>query len=917
MPLSWNEIKDRALRFSRDWADAHREDADAKSFWDAFFDIFGVPRRRVATFEQRVRKLGGGAGYIDLLWRGVLLIEHKSRGADLDRAHAQARDYFHGLTDAELPKYLLVSDFARFRLYDLDGGEPPVEFVLTDLHREVRRFGFIAGYQPRRYREEDPVNVEAAERMGKLHDALKAAGYEGHPLEVLLVRLLFCLFADDTGIFPRQAFHELITQRTSADGADLGLWLAQLFQTLNTAAERRQRTLDAQLAEFPYVNGRLFAEMLPLAAFDATMRQLLIDAAALDWGRISPAIFGSMFQSVMDKKARRNLGAHYTSEQNILKLIGPLFLDALTAELERIGNHTAKLHAFHGKLAGLRFLDPACGCGNFLVIAYRELRRLELTVLKRLYAVQGSVFTRIGELVRIDVDQFYGIEIEEFPAQIAQVALWLMDHQMNLEVAAEFGEYFARLPLVKSATIVHGNALRIDWSAVVPREQLSFILGNPPFSGAMVMDDVARTAFAEVFADLPGAGVLDFVAAWYWLSAKYIQGTGIEVGFVSTNSICQGEQVGLLWRPLLDRYSTRINFAHRTFKWSNEARGKAAVHCVIIGFSTQDASNKIIFDYATIDAEPSASKAMNINPYLVDASDVLLENRSSPISDVPPMRFGSMPRDGGWLLLDESEFAHLSENEPLAFSYVRKFMGADGFLNGSNRALPVLRARVEKVKEFRLASKADSTRSFASTPYLFCQIAQPDSEYVIVPRHSSANREIIPMGFLSQDVIAADSCNAVPNATRFHFGVLQSRMHMAWVKTVCGRLKNDYRYSKDVVYNNYPWPEPLDDKARTAIEAAAQAVLDARAAFPDSTLADLYDPLTMPPELVKAHQKLDRAVDAAYLAAEKAAGRKPPRLTTDAERVAFLFERYQALSSQQLAAKPAKARRRKAADAED
>lgn len=928
MPLSWNEIKDRALRFSRDWADAHREDADAKSFWDAFFDIFGVPRRRVATFEQRVRKLGGGAGYIDLLWKGVLLIEHKSRGADLDRAHAQARDYFHGLSDAELPKYLLVSDFARFRLYDLDGGEPPVEFQLADLHREVRRFGFIAGYQPRRYREEDPVNVEAAERMGKLHDALKAAGYEGHELEVLLVRLLFCLFADDTGIFPRQAFHELITQRTSADGADLGLWLAQLFQTLNTAPERRQRTLDAQLAEFPYVNGRLFAEMLPLAAFDATMRQLLIDAAALDWGRISPAIFGSMFQSVMDKKARRNLGAHYTSEQNILKLIGPLFLDALTAELDRIGNHTAKLHAFHGKLAGLRFLDPACGCGNFLVIAYRELRRLELTVLKRLYAVQGSVFTRIGELVRIDVDQFYGIEIEEFPAQIAQVALWLMDHQMNLEVAAEFGEYFARLPLVKSATIVHGNALRIDWNTVVPREQLSFILGNPPFGGKHYQSAEQRVDHSLIVSEIKSGSDLDFVAGWFLLAARYTQSTSVDFAFVSTSSIIQGEQVALLWPELLNRHGLSIRFAHRPFKWKSEARGQAAVHCIIVGLTRTSSGACRLFEYSSVDSEPEEIVVDNINPYLAPGPSVIVEKRTSPITDRQVMRYGSKPTDDGNLILSPEERAALIQNEPMAARWIKRYVGSDDYINGRERwclwlvgippselkKLPNVLARVKAVREFRLASTAEPTRKSADRPAEFFYVSQPESSYVVVPEVSSERRTYIPMGFLSKDFICSNTNYLIPDANLHTFGIMMSKMHMSWVRSVCGRLKSDFRYAASIVYNNYPWPEPLDDKARASIEAAAQAVLDARAAFPDSTLADLYDPLTMPPELVKAHQKLDRAVDAAYLAAEKAAGRKPPRLSTDAERVAFLFERYQALSSQQPAAKPAKARRRKADD---
>jgi len=522
MPLSWNEIKDRALRFSREWADESSEDAEAQTFLNGFFEVFGVTRRRLATFEKKVKKIDGRDGYIDLLWKGKLLVEQKSRGKDLDRAHAQARDYFHGLTDAELPRYLLVSDFARFRLYDLEGDAPPMEFALKDLHKHVRAFGFIAGYQARTFKDEDPVNIEAAERMGKLHDALKAAGYAGHDLEVLLVRLLFCLFAEDTGIFETAAFHDLIAQRTAPDGADLGLWLGQLFQTLNKDVAQRQTTLDAQLAEFPYVNGKLFAESISLAAFDAKMRALLLDASALNWSLISPAIFGAMFQSVMDAKARRNLGAHYTSEKNILKLIGPLFLDDLKAELQRIGNSDVRLRAFHAKLADLRFLDPACGCGNFLVIAYRELRLLELEVLRRLHPEgESSRALWVSEEVQVDVDQFYGIELEEFPAQIAQVALWLMDHQMNMLVSEAFGNYFVRLPLKKSATIVNDNALRVDWNAIVPRERLSYILGNPPFSGAMVMSDDARESFGEVFADLKGAGVLGFVAAWSWLSTVH------------------------------------------------------------------------------------------------------------------------------------------------------------------------------------------------------------------------------------------------------------------------------------------------------------------------------------------------------------------------------------------------------------
>ena len=466
MPISWNEIRDRALKFSQEWAEETSEDASAKTFWDDFFNVFGVSRRRVASFEEKVKKLDGRDGYIDLLWRGILLVEHKSRGKDLDRAYQQAKDYFPGIKDSDLPRYILVSDFARFRLYDLEESVQH-DFTLQDLHKQVRLFGFIAGYQTTSFKEQDPVNVKAAERMGKLHDRLKAAGYEGHQLEAYLVRLLFCLFAEDTSIFERQQLQDLIERRTAEDGQDLAQWLDHLFQVLDTPEDKRMKTLDEQLAAFPYVNGSLFAERLPTAAFDGTMRTLLLDCCALDWSRISPAIFGALFQSVMDQKLRRNLGAHYTTEKNILKLIRPLFLDDLREEFARVKTQRKKLVEFHQKIAGLKFLDPACGCGNFLVIAYREVRELELDVLRVLHKDMKDRLLDVGGEIQCDVDQFYGIEIEEFPAQIAQTALWLMDHQMNMRVSEEFGQYFRRLPLKKSATIIHGNALRLDWRSVI------------------------------------------------------------------------------------------------------------------------------------------------------------------------------------------------------------------------------------------------------------------------------------------------------------------------------------------------------------------------------------------------------------------------------------------------------------------
>lgn len=926
MPLSWNEIKDRALRFSREFADESSERAEAKTFWDQFFDVFGMSRRRLASFEKAVDKLGGEKGLIDLLWPGQLLVEHKSKGKDLDRAHGQALDYFPGLAEHELPRYVLVSDFARFRLYDLEK-RTHAEFELHELHKHVRLFGFMAGYEARTYREQDPVNVDAAERMGKLHDALKAAGYEGHKLEVLLVRLLFCLFADDAGVWGKRQFQDLIEFRTAVDGSDLGPRLAQLFQVLNTPPPARMKTLDEQLAEFPYVNGRLFEEALPLPDFDTKMRSQLIAACALDWAQISPAIFGAMFQSVMDAKARRNLGAHYTSEKNILKLIGPLFLDELRAEFERIRHSPPKLKDFHVRLSNLRFLDPACGCGNFLVITYRELRLLELDVMRAQYAQQQSLFGKVSEHVAVDVDQFYGIEIEEFPAQIAQVALWLTDHQMNVRVSEEFGEHYARLPLVKSPNIVFGhdagNALRIDWETLVPKERLHYILGNPPFVGAKLLNDSQRSDLAAVLGEVRNAGLLDYVSGWFVKAARIASKAPVRVAFVATSSITQGEQPAAMW-PLLWTEGMKIRFAHRTFRWTSEARGMAAVHCVIVGFEKGVDGPRTLFEYEDVAGEPHVVPARTINPYLVDADDIVLQNRTKPLCPSPAIGIGNKPIDGGYLLFSPDERAAFLSEEPGAADLFKRWLGADEFLNGIERwclflkdvaperlrSLPRVVSQLDLVRRFRLgeinaksgreAKAGQSSRALAATPTRFHVEFVPEGHYLLIPRHSSERRRVIPIGFVDHHTLSGDANLVTTSATPFHFGVLQSTMHMAWVRYTCGRLKSDIRYSAGIVYNNFPWPDSPSDEQSRAIEAAAQLVLDARAAFPDATLADLYDPLTMPPALMKAHETLDRAVDAAY-------GKKG--FKSDAERVAFLFGLYAKYTSL-LPASPTKAARR-------
>ena len=945
--LSWNEIKTRASAFAKEWEHESSEDAEAKSFWDGFFEVFGISRRRVATFETLVKKADDKTGFIDLLWKGHILVEHKSRGKDLDKAVQQAKDYFPGLKEHELPRYILVSDFQRFRLYHLDTGEQH-EFELTALPGNVHLFGFMAGYEKRSYKEEDPVNIEAAERMGKLHDRLKEVGYTGHSLELYLVRLLFCLFADDTGIFERSIFSEYIDRHTKPDGSDLAAHLGLIFYTLNTPKESRLKNIDESLGAFPYVNGKLFEETLPPAAFDSKMRAMLLDACGLDWGSISPAIFGSMFQSVMNPKERRNLGAHYTSEKNIQKVIKPLFLDDLYSDFEKAKGNTNRLRELHQNIASLNFLDPACGCGNFLIISYRELRQLELQILRELNKTGQGVLD-VRELIKVDVDQFAGIEYDEFPALIAEVAMWLMDHQMNMKVSEAFGQYFVRLPLTKAARIVHGNALRIDWRQVFHRRTydihtenvniiqvqepqaqyqtvnvftknvtlytsenapsqtmpttngsvfFDYVLGNPPFVGAKMMSEAQRADLTAIAPKIDGIGLLDYVCGWYLKAAQYVQNAHTKVAFVSTNSITQGEQVGALWNPMLYFYHVKIHFAHRTFKWSNEARGNAAVYCVIIGFAHFDFPNKTIYEYEDIKGEPHELKAKNINPYLVDANNTVIIRRQKPLCPVPEIGIGNKPIDGGNYLFTTAEKAAFLEKEPQAAAYFRRWIGSDEFINGWERwclwlgecppdvlrKMPEAIKRVQAVRDFRLASVSAPTRKLAETPTRFHVENMPTSNFLVIPEVSSERRKFIPIGFISPEILASNLVKIVPSATRYFFGVLTSTMHMAWVRQVAGRLKSDYRYSKDIVYNNFPFPLHPTDSQKKKVEEAAQAVLDTRAKYPDSSLADLYDPVTMPPDLVKAHQVLDKAVDQCY--------RSQP-FTSELSRIEFLFGLYE------------------------
>lgn len=923
MRLSWNEIRARAAAFAREWSDAHYEKGETQSFYNDFFEVFGVRRRKVATFEEPVRLLGDKRGFIDLFWKGVLLVEQKSAGRDLVRARQQAHNYFPGLKDHELPRYILLCDFQSFELIDLDTGEE-TRFALADLPAHVEAFGFVVGVEKRVFQDQDPVNIIAAELMGKLHDALKPT-YDGAPLERLLVRLLFCLFADDTGIFPERGMLETyLRDRTAPDGHDLGAKLNLIFQTLNTPEDAAWRNgLDEDLNRFPYINGDLFAETLPIANFNTAMRDRLLEACGFFWEKISPAIFGALFQSVMNAKERRAKGAHYTTEKNILKVIEPLFLDDLRAELSRIKGlrrgREAALRAFQDRLAALNLFDPACGCGNFLIIAYRELRLLEIEVLKALYPT-GQLDLEAAALSKVDVDQFYGIEIDEFPARIAETAMWMMDHIMNNRLSLEFGQVFARIPLKAAPHIVHGDALETDWAEVLPPEQCSYVFGNPPFIGAKMQSESQRAQVRRI-ARLGGSGgTLDFVAAWFIKAGEYLRNSSARIGFVSTNSITQGEQVAQLWPLLFQRYRLEIAFAHRTFGWGSDARGKAHVHVVIIGLAHSDAVtlDRLLFDYTDINSEPTATVVRGISGYLLAGSHTVVLGRSSPLADVPMVMNGSVAADGGNLILSEDERATLLRDHPLASAYVCRFAGAHDLLHNNLRycvwtvgaepsalrAIPEFGVRAKAVRDFRLASTKAQTREKASIPLLFTEIRQPKTDYFAIPRTSSERRDYIPISMQPPSTIAANDIQFVADSQLWMLGLLMSCMHVAWARITSGRLKSDIRYSAVHTYNTFPWPK-LTDADKVRLEGLAKAVLDARAAHPDATLADLYDPDVMPADLRRAHRALDLAVDRLY--------RKAP-FESDRERVEHLFTLYEHMTAGLLAA-PRKTRRRKKTDA--
>jgi len=923
MPLSWNEIRSNALSFSKNWTEVARERSESQTFWNEFFEIFGIKRRVYAAFEEPVKKLSGKWGFIDLFWPSVMLAEQKSLGKDLGKAESQAFEYIRELKNGgrgnEAPKYIVVSDFARIALHNLEpseGEDGYFEFPLHELHQHIHRFAFIPGYKRHVYKEQDPINIKAVEILGKLHDELRDGGYTGHELERFMVRVLFCLFAEDTGIFDRDAFLLFILNKTSPDGSDLGIRLAQFFGVLNKPVSGRQKNLDEELKDLPYVNGDLFSEQLGFAAFNRKMRDALITCSRFDWSKISPAIFGSLFQSIMTPKDRRQIGAHYTSEGDILKLIGPLFLDDLRNEFNRIkrnGSSKTKLNNFRKKLCALKFLDPACGCGNFLVITYRELRLLELDALKEEFSTQQELrLTDKLTLSQVDVDQLYGIEVQEWPAQIAEVALWLMDHQMNLVVSETFGQLFQRLPLKKSPHIHVANALRVDWSEVLPAEQCNFVLGNPPFVGHQWRTKEQQSDMAYIWGKRGQVNRLDYVTCWFKKAQSYTsEAQTTDIAFVSTNSITQGEQCGILWPELFSK-GLVIRFAHRTFAWASEARGKAAVHCVITGLTYKKTPQCRIFEYTTLKGDPHAAKVSRINGYLIEGPQYTVPARSKPIDGRLKMHKGSQPTDGarlkkpqgGYLkfsnlILDDEDKRALLQEDPSAKKWIKPYVGSDELISGEwrwclwlkdadpkaiKRSKPI-QQRLKRVTAGRLQSPTPSVQRYAKYPTLFTQDRQPSSRYLAVPEVSSERREYIPIAILPPSIIASNKLQIIPNAPLYYFAILTSSMHMAWMRTVTGRLESRYSYSP-AVYNSFPWPS-MTEKQREKLELLSKNVLDIRSSYENTSLEILYDPTSMPPKLRKAHETLDKAVDSLY--------RKKP-FVYERERVEYLFSLYEKLS---------------------
>lgn len=938
------EQREAARQFVNKWKSGGDEKQDCHPYWLGLLqNVLGVENAiEYIQFEKPV-KLPEGDGkvhtrYIDGYIQDVkVLIEQKGSKHPLDEKepqsggemltpYEQGKRYNDNLPISEKARWIVTCNFIDIWIYDMDMVVPePQKIELPDLQTKFPLLDFLVKKDVKQLSHEMEVSIKAGDIVGLLYDAfLKQYGipetapknetdgekkkreHKLRSLNALCVRLVFCLYAEDAGIFGRRdMFHDYMEHYSVRESRRA---LIELFKVMDTPVPERDEYLEEDLAEFPYVNGGLFAdESIEIPQFNEEIRTLLLKNASEDfnWRDISPTIFGAVFESTLNPETRRSGGMHYTSIENIHKVIDLLFLDDLKAEFKEIcaiaqpRTKKNKLDAFQNKLASIRCLDASAGSGNFLTESYLSLRRLENEVLQEKQNGQMTLISENLNPIQVSIQQFYGIEINDFAVTVAKTALWIAESQMLEETKSilyGFNQDF--LPLKTYVNITEGNALRLDWNDVVPKEKLTYIIGNPPFVGGMYMSTIQKKEIREIFDGVKGAGEMDYVCAWYKKACDYMSGTGIHAAFVSTNSICQGEQVTTFWKYLFSKYPITLNYAYTTFVWNSEANDQAKVHCVIIGFSLiNDVPHKRI-----IDEKENISIVEKISPYLTEGDPVFIESHSSPLCDVPKMRFGSMPRDGGGFVLTPEEKEELEEKEPLSKKWIHRYVGATEFLNNKDRyclwlvgadpleisKCPTVKKRVEYVRNFRAASKAAGTRKFAETPTVFCQIAQPDTDYIIVPKTSSGKRRYIPIGFMSADVIASDLVFLIPNADLYEFGILMSNVHNAWMRQVAGRLKSDYRYSKDIVYNDFAWPEASDDQKEN-IKKTAQGILDARKLYPNSTLASLYDPLTMPPELRKAHTRNDIAVMQAYGFSTK---------MSEADCVTALMDMYQKLNKE-------------------
>ena len=910
--------KKNAKKFINDWKNRGREKQDSQSFWLALLhNVLDVEKpENFIHFEEKVHLEHDSFidAYID---QTHVMIEQKGSNKDLDKPirqsdktsltpFQQAQRYSAGLPYSKRPRWIVTCNFKEFRVYDMEHpNSEPDKIELKNLENEYYRLDFLVDKSNQNLEKEKQVSIEAGELVGQIYDELLKqykdpdSEFSQKSINQLCVRIVFCLYAEDAGIFGRRnMFHDYLKD---FDAHHFRSALINLFKVLDTKVENRDPYLaddEPVLAEFPYVNGGMFSdEKIEIPSFTDELRDLLLNKASneFDWSEISPTIFGAVFESTLNPETRRQGGMHYTSVENIHKVIDPLFLDDLKDEFNEIkktkqpATLKKKAKAFQDKIANLTFFDPACGSGNFLTETYLQLRKLENEAIKLIYG--DNVQLDVGQqIVEVTIQNFYGIEINDFAVSVAKTALWIAESQMLEETKEIVYANWDFLPLKTYSHIHEGNALTMDWNVVLPNYACHYIMGNPPFIGTKYENKNQKTDINNLNHNLKG---IDYVSGWYYKAIEYIQDTKIECCYVSTNSITQGQQVAILWSILL-KLGIKINFAYRTFIWTSEASQKAHVHCVIIGFSLFDRKKKFLYENGLV------SNVSTINPYLVDGPNILIKSRSKPLSNVLKMIKGSQPTDGGNLILNESEKSELIKSEPKSKKYIRRYMGANDLIKDKCRYclwlkdctpndlknMPLILKRLKLVQSSRLNSKKAATQKWAKLPSLFTEDRQPNNDYLMVPVVSSEQRRYIPMAFVSKDVIANTNAQMIPNAGLYEFAILESNMHMGWMRTVAGRMKSDYAYSAKIVYNNFPWPSPTD-KQKEKITNTAQEILDARALYPKDSLADLYDPLTMPPELLKAHQNNDRAVMEAY--------GLPVKTTTESDAVAFLFDLYSKL----------------------